>query len=158
MFQQQQNLGRIFGDIKMRLSPLHPHPVAWVAVRSKAVAVLLLIYCSMSSPLFVGVLCLPLFWYALLCLISSFAIKLKRKRELVALLLLPYRFLVTVNVLWLFLTMPWFCMQFVIEELPDKIQFFNKKDFQRLKITHYLLMIRNNNSVLPINILPLGSN
>ena len=42
----------------------------------------------MYFPLFVGVLCLSLFWYALPCIISSFAIILKRKREPVALLLL----------------------------------------------------------------------
>ena len=35
-----------------------------------------------------GVLCLSLFCYALLCVHSSFAIILKRKRKLVALLLL----------------------------------------------------------------------
>ena len=37
----------------------------------------------------------------LLCALSSFAIILKRKRELVALLLLSYGCLVTVNILWL---------------------------------------------------------
>ena len=41
----------------------------------------------MYFPLFVGVLCLFLFCYALLCVNSSFAIILKRKRWLVALLL-----------------------------------------------------------------------
>ena len=55
----------------------------------------------MYFALFVGVLCLSLFCYGLLCVLSSFAIILKRKRELVALLLLSYRCLVTVNVLWL---------------------------------------------------------
>ena len=50
-----------------------------------------------------GVLCLSLLWYALLCVLSSFANVLKKKRELVALLLLSYGCLVTVNVLWLFL-------------------------------------------------------
>ena len=35
---------------------------------------LLLNYCFMYLPLFVGVLCLSLFWYALLCVLSSFAI------------------------------------------------------------------------------------
>ena len=35
----------------------------------------------MYFPLFVGVLCLYLFSYALLCVHSSFAIVLKRKRE-----------------------------------------------------------------------------
>ena len=36
---------------------------------------------------------------------SSFAIILKRKRKLVALLVLSYRCIVTIDVLWLFLTM-----------------------------------------------------
>ena len=54
-----------------------------------------------------GVLCLFLFWYALLCTLPSFAFILKRKRELVALLLLSYGYLVTVNVQWLFLMIKW---------------------------------------------------
>ena len=61
----------------------------------------------MYFPLFVGVVCLSLFWYALLCVLSSFAILLTRKRELVALLLLSFVCLVTVNVLLLFRTVPW---------------------------------------------------
>ena len=48
-----------------------------------------------------------LFRYALLCLNSSFAIILKRKRKLVALLLLSYICIVTINVMWLFLGVPW---------------------------------------------------
>ena len=40
--------------------------------------------------LFVGVLCLSLFCYALLCVHSSFAIILKKKRNLVALLMYCY--------------------------------------------------------------------
>ena len=52
-----------------------------------------------------GVLCLSLFWYALFCALPSFAIDLKRKRELVALFLLSYGYLVTVKVQWLFLMM-----------------------------------------------------
>ena len=50
---------------------------------------------------------------------SSFAITLKRKRKLVALLLLSYICLVTVNVLWLFLTVPWVGLQCVIVAFPD---------------------------------------
>ena len=42
----------------------------------------------MYLPLFVWVLCLSLFCYVLLCVLSSIAIILKRKRELVLLLLL----------------------------------------------------------------------
>ena len=45
----------------------------------------------MYSPLSVGVLCLSLFCYALLCVYLSFAILLKRKRKLATLLLLSYR-------------------------------------------------------------------
>ena len=71
----------------------------------------------MYLPLFVEVLCWSLFWYSLLCALSSFEIILKRKRELVALLLLSFRCLVTVNVLWLFLAVPWVRLQCVIEVL-----------------------------------------
>ena len=51
----------------------------------------------------VGILCLSLFWYTSLCVYSTIAIVLKRKRTIVALLLLSYQCLVKVNVLWLFL-------------------------------------------------------
>ena len=50
----------------------------------------------MCFPFFVGVPCLSLFCYALLCAHSSFAIILKRKRKLVAMLLLSYRYIVTI--------------------------------------------------------------
>ena len=73
----------------------------------------------MYFPLFVGVLCLTLFYYALLCVLSSFAITLKRKRELVDLLSLSYGCHDTVNVLWLFLTVPWVRLQCVIVVFPD---------------------------------------
>ena len=61
----------------------------------------------MCFPLVVGVLCLSLFLCSLLCVLSSFAIILRRKRELVALFLLSYRFLVTVNVLRPFIMVAW---------------------------------------------------
>ena len=48
----------------------------------------------------------------------SFANILKRKRNLVALLLLSYRCIVTINVLWLFLTVPWVGMQCMIMVFP----------------------------------------
>ena len=66
-----------------------------------------------------GVLCLSLFCCALLCILSSFAITLKRKKELVALLLLSYGCLVTENVLCLFLTVPWIGLWCVIVVFPD---------------------------------------
>ena len=49
----------------------------------------------------------------------SFAIILKKKRKLVALLLLSYRFMVPINVLWLFPTMPWVGLQCVSVVFPD---------------------------------------
>ena len=73
----------------------------------------------MHFPLFVGDLCLSLFSYALLCVPSSFAIILKRKNKLVALLLLSYRCIVTIHVLWLFLTVLWVGLQYVIVVFPD---------------------------------------
>ena len=104
----------------MHLSP-PPPPMAWAAFRSKAVVLLLLIYCLMYFPLFMGVLCLFLFcyMYALLCVHSSFAIILKRKKKLAALLLLSYRCIVTINILWLFLTVPWVGLQCEIVLFPD---------------------------------------
>ena len=93
------------------------------------VVLLLLIYCSMYMyfPLFVcvcvwgggGVLSLSLFYYALLCVLSSFAILLNRKKELSALLLLSNGCLVTVNVLWLFLRLSCAGLQCVIVVFPD---------------------------------------
>ena len=68
-----------------------------------------IVLCS-YLPLFVAVLCWSFFWYALLCDHSSFA----KKRELVALLLLSFGYRVTVNVLWLFLTVSWVGLQLVI--------------------------------------------
>ena len=77
----------------------------------------------MYFPLFVGVLCLSLFCYAILCVHSSFAIILKRKRKLVALLLLSYRCLVSVFVLWQFITVPQVGLQCVIVVFPDHTYF-----------------------------------
>ena len=53
-----------------------------------------------------GLLYFSLFCCALLCVLSSFAIILKRKKELVALLILSYGCCVTVNVLRFFLMAP----------------------------------------------------
>ena len=73
----------------------------------------------MYFPLFVGVLCLYLFCYALVCVHSSFAIILKKKIKSVALLLLSYRCIVTIHVLWLFLSVPWIGLRCVIVVVPD---------------------------------------
>ena len=66
-----------------------------------------------------GVLSLSLF---LFCVHSRFAIILKRKRMLIALLLLSYRCIVTVNAQWLFLTVLQFGLQCVIVVFPDHTQ------------------------------------
>ena len=71
-----------------------------------AVVLLWLIYCLMYLPLFVGVLFWSLFG-PLKCITLcpfSFSIVLTRKREKVALRLLSFECLVTVNVMWPFLT------------------------------------------------------
>ena len=83
----------------------------------------LLIYCLMYFPLFVGVLFLYLICYALLCVHSSFATILKRKRKLVALVLLSYRCIVNINILWLFLTVSRAGLQCVIVVFPDHTHF-----------------------------------
>ena len=73
----------------------------------------------MYFPLFVRVLRLSSILYALLCVLSGFVILLKRKRELVALLLLSYGCPATVYVLWLFLMVPWVGLQCVMVVFPD---------------------------------------
>ena len=49
-----------------------------------------------------GILCLSVFCYALLCVLSGFPIIMRGSGGLVALLLLSYGCLVAVGVLWLF--------------------------------------------------------
>ena len=63
-----------------------------------------------------------MFVFVLLCITrvhSAFAIILKRKKKLVVLLLLSYRCILTINVLCLFLTVPWLGLQCVIVVFPD---------------------------------------
>ena len=66
---------------------------------------------------------------------SSFAIILMGKRELVALLSLSSWCLVVI--VWLFIRVPWVCLQFVIVVFPDHtllllLNLFCAKDFQNL--------------------------
>ena len=83
------------------------------------------------------VLCLSLFCYALICVHSSFAVILKRKRKLVVLLLLPYRFIVTINVLRLSLVVPWVGLQYVIVEFPDHTHLLFEY-FMKVKSTFHI--------------------
>ena len=91
----------------------------------------------MFFSLFVEVLWLFLFCYTLLCVHSSFAIILKRKRKLVALLLLSYRYIVTINVLWIFLTVPLVGLQYVSVIFPDHNHFL----FSGTEIHHNLKLL-----------------
>ena len=76
-----------------------------------------------------------MFCCTLLYVPSSFAIILMGKREMVALLSLSSWLLVIV--VWLFLGVPWGCLQFVIVVFPDHTHYFRcnslkmKKDAKR---------------------------
>ena len=96
--------------------------MALAVVCSKVVVLLLLIRCWLLLPVWdsVIVLCFIVPYFALLCVYSSFAIISMGKREPVALLCLSSWCLVIV--VWLFLTMPRVCLQFVIMVFPDHIQ------------------------------------
>ena len=74
-----------------------------------------------------GVCDYSMFCCTLLYVISSIAIILMGKRELVALLNLSSWCLVMVE--WLFLKVPWGCLQFVIVVFPDHT------------CTHYFLFV-----------------
>ena len=69
-------------------------------------------------PLFVEVLCLSLFWYALLCVLSSFAIILKGKRAGCFAAVFADVFLL-LNVMWLLLSVPRVGLQCVIVVFSD---------------------------------------
>ena len=60
-------------------------------------------------------------WYALLYVYSCFGIILTRKSGLFALLLFSFVCLVTVNVRWLFLTVPWVGLRCVIGGFLDHL-------------------------------------
>ena len=89
----------------------------------------------MFFPSFKGFFCLSRFWYALICVLSSFEIIFKRNRELATLLLLSNGCLVTVNVLWLFFTVSCVGLQCVTVPFPDH--------------THLLFYINTNKVFIP---------
>ena len=63
--------------------------------------------------------------------ILFFATILKRKRKLVALLVLSYRCIVTINALWLFLTVLWVGLQYVIVIFPDHTHLLFLVEFEQ---------------------------
>ena len=91
----------------------HYHTWAWqTLIYGKECFILLLILCI----------------HLLLCVHSSFAIIFKRKRKLFALLLLSYRYIVNINVRWLFLTVPLVGLQYLIVVIPDHTHFFQLRN------------------------------
>ena len=120
-FSTRQNMSAKLprGDSKPILS--HPSTMSFVMDTSKMV-LLQLINCLCTPHCLCvcvcGVLCLSLFWYALLCVLSRHPIILKRK----ILFLLSHPCLAILYVLWLFLTVPWAGLQCVIVVFPDHTQ------------------------------------
>ena len=101
------------GESKRILSHLSTMP--FVMDKPKMV-LLLLINCYILPTVCVsGVMCLSLFWYALLRVPSRVPIILKRK----IMFLLSHPCLAILYVLWLFLTVPWVGLQCVIVVFPD---------------------------------------
>ena len=90
--------------------------MAFAAVHSKAVVLLLLILVLIVIPIVRFCNC-SMFCCALLYVLFSFAIILMEKIELAALLSLSSW--CRVIVVWLFLAVPWICLQFVIMVFPD---------------------------------------
>ena len=70
VLQQQQNLGRRFGAGGVHLPP---PPVAWAAVRSRAVVLLLLTFCLLLLPLWesVIVLCFVVCYFMSILVLQS---------------------------------------------------------------------------------------
>ena len=90
-------------------------------VRSKAVVLLLLIYCFMCFHCLWEFCVLSLFLLCVtlsVCVRSGFAIILKRRRKLVALLSLSCRCVVAIDVLLLFLAVPWVGLCCVVVVFP----------------------------------------
>ena len=98
----------------------------------------------------VGVCNCSLFCCTLLYVHFSFAIILKGKRELVALLSLSFWCLVMI--VWLFLAMPWVCLRFMIVAFPDHTHYFCQIFlsclFERTLESHYQNMSKNGRNVI----------
>ena len=89
------------------------------------------------------------YWNLKLTPLHLFAIILKRKRKLVALFLLSYRCLVTVNVVWLFLAVLYVGLQCVIVVFPDHTHLFlSHRNFSKsfkCKAIHFHLVLHLEN-------------
>ena len=70
-----------------------------------------------------GVLCWSLRWYAYLCVFSSVCNHLNEEEMADCFAFLPFLCLVTINVVWFFLTVPWVGLECVIVVFPDHTYF-----------------------------------
>ena len=73
---------------------------------------------------------------------------MKRETKLVALLLLSYRCIITINVLWLFPTVPWVALQCVIVVFPDQTHLHFYHLFKIRIINIQYLEVEFNGSIL----------
>ena len=89
-----------------------------------------------------GVCNCSMFCCTLLYVPSSFAIISMGKRELVALLSLSFWCLVIV--VWLFLAVPWICLQFVIVVFPDHTHLL----FFYRRVNHHLIQVKFQSGVI----------
>ena len=89
-----------------------------------------------------------MFCHALLYVLSSFAIILMAKRELVALLSLSFWCLVIA--VWLFLTVPWVCLQFVIVVFHHLTHYFLFMSFYG--IIQYSKNLSKTSLILPLTL------
>ena len=141
MLQQRRNLGRGFGAGGVHLSPL----VAWAAVRSKAVVLLLLTFCLLLLPLWESVVVLC---FVVRCFVSILVLWSSWWGGwLVALLGLSSWCLMRVG--RLFLAVPRGCLRFVIVVFPDHahllffICMFTRSDLNAVKNDPLSLMYFN---------------
>ena len=126
-----------------------PETVASAGVRSKTVV--LLLFAAAPS---VSVCCVwSLFCYAVLCVLSCFAIIPLRKRELVALLLLSSDCHVAVSVLCLCLMVPWIGLQCVIVVVPGHTRLLFNNKWQMLLVVEMLYYgYKDRHTMVPKNI------
>ena len=120
-FNNSRISGEDFGTSKMHLAPPPPpRGLGCLSVLRWWFCCCVVVDFSFIVTLIVGVCNCSMFCCTLLYVHSSFAIILMGTREQVALLSLSSWCLVMV--VWLFLTMPWFFLRFVV--FPDHIHYF----------------------------------
>ena len=110
--------------------------MAEATVSSKVVDSLLLIYCLMHFPLFVGNLCLSLFCYVLLCVHSIFCNHLEEEEKAGCFAFIVLQMSCYCKCLWLFLTVSWVGLQCIIVIFPDITHLFFACQIHMLQFYH----------------------